>query len=92
VSAFVGELCRSLAHKAKHALGLSSVADAHPGAVCAVQRTDGALRLNVHMHVLALDGVYVRDAESCALVFEELATSTRAEVQEVAHRISRASA
>jgi hypothetical protein len=40
-----------------------SVADAHTGAVAAVQRTDGALRLNIHLHVLALDGVYVRDRE-----------------------------
>jgi hypothetical protein len=82
----VGELCCSLAHRAKHALGLSSVADAHPGAVCAVQRTDGALRLNVHLHVLALDGVYVRDAGSQKLEFHALATPTRAEVQEVCHR------
>jgi hypothetical protein len=28
--------------------------------VAVVLRTDPALRLNVHLHVLALDGVYVR--------------------------------
>jgi hypothetical protein len=86
VRAFVGELCRSLAHRAKRELGHSSIADAHPGAVCAVQRTDGALRLNVHLHVLALDGVYVRDTESQKLEFHELETPTRAEVEEVARR------
>jgi hypothetical protein len=43
--------------------------DAHTGALCAVQRTDGALRLNVHLRVLCLYGVHVRDAESGALVF-----------------------
>jgi hypothetical protein len=64
VSAFVGELSRSLRRRAKRELGLASVQDAHTGAVCAVQRTDGALRLNVHLHVLALDGVHVRDRES----------------------------
>jgi hypothetical protein len=86
VSAFVGELCRTLARRAKHELGLSSVADAHTGAICAVQRTDGALRLNVHMHVLALDGVYVRDAESGKLEFHALAAPARADVEQVARR------
>lgn len=60
--------------------------DAHTGAVCAVQRTDGALRLNVHLHVLALDGVYVRDAESGALKFEELGTPSHADVLDIARR------
>ncbi len=69
----MGELCRSLKRRAKRQLGLASVAQAHTGAVCAVQRTDGALRLNVHLHVLSLDGVYVRDSESAALVFESSA-------------------
>jgi hypothetical protein len=86
VSTFVGELGRSLRKRAKRALGLASVAQAHTGAVCAVQRTDGALRLNVHLHVLSIDGVYVRDAESGALVFEELGTPSHAEVLSVARR------
>jgi hypothetical protein len=86
VSTFVGELSRSLKKRAKRELGLASVEDAHTGAVCAVQRTDGALRLNVHLHVLALDGVYVRDSESGALVFEELGTPSHAEVLDVARR------
>ncbi len=34
-----------------------------------VQQGDSALRLNVHFRVLALDGVYVRDAQSGELVF-----------------------
>jgi hypothetical protein len=36
--------------------------------VSVVQRRDSALRLNVHFHVIVLDGVYVRDALG-ALVF-----------------------
>jgi hypothetical protein len=86
VSAFVGELGRSLRRRAKSALALGTVADAHTGVVAAVQRTDGALRLNVHFHVLALDGVYVRDKASGRLVFHALATPTRAEVADVAAR------
>ncbi|HEX7625099.1 MAG TPA: transposase, partial [Anaeromyxobacteraceae bacterium] len=86
VSAFVGELSRSLRCRAKAALALGTVADAHTGAVTAVQRTDSALRLNVHFHVLALDGVYVRDKEDGRLVFHPLGPPTRADVAKVAAR------
>jgi hypothetical protein len=84
VSAFMRELSRSLKRRAKQAFGLASVKDAHTGAVCAVQRTDSALRLNVRLHVLALDGVYVRDAVSGSLRFEALAAPSQADVFEVA--------
>jgi hypothetical protein len=57
LSALVNELCRSLRKTAKKLLGHGSVAAAHTGAVAAIQRTDSALRPNVHFHVLALDGV-----------------------------------
>jgi hypothetical protein len=85
VSIFVGELSRSLKRRAKKLFGLVSVALAHTGAVAAVQRTDSALRLNTHLHVLGLDGVYVRDKDG-ALVFHALPTPTRAEVADVARR------
>ena len=39
-----------------------------------IQRGDSALRLNVHFHVLVLDGVYVRETEGGALVFHPLAS------------------
>ena len=60
---FLNALTRSVRHRAKRALGLRSVEDALTGAVTFVQRADGALRLNVHFHTLALDGVYVRDEQ-----------------------------
>jgi hypothetical protein len=66
-SAFAKELSRSLKQRAKRELGLSSVDEALTGLVVVVQRTDGALRLNVHLHVLGLDGVYV-DAFSASLL------------------------
>jgi len=59
---------------------------ADTGCVLAVQRTDSALRLNVHFHVLALDGVYVRDKASGRLVFHALDTPSRVEVADVAAR------
>ncbi|MBN1609269.1 MAG: transposase zinc-binding domain-containing protein [Polyangiaceae bacterium] len=86
LSAFVGEMFRSLRRRAKRRLGLASVAGAYPGAVAAVHRADGALRLNVHFHVLGLDGVYVRDDLAGALVFHPLPAPTQAEVVDVARR------
>ena len=53
VSAFMAEVDRSLRWRAKRELGLASVADAHTGAVVAVQRTDSALRLNSRQRYLA---------------------------------------
>jgi hypothetical protein len=84
VGAFAQELLRSLRRRAKHLLGVGSVAAADTGAVAAIQRTDGAMRLNVHVHVLALDGVYVREDRDGALVFHHLPAPMGAEVTEVA--------
>jgi hypothetical protein len=84
-SAFCKELSRSLKRRAKTKLGLSSVDDALTGAVAVVQRVDGAIRLNVHLHVLGLDGVYVRK-EGGALEFHGLDTPSREEVEDVARR------
>ncbi len=63
VSAFMAEVDRSLCWRSKRELGLASVADAHTGGVVAVQRTDSALRLNVHFHALVLDGVFVHEKD-----------------------------
>ena len=83
LGAFVGALRRSLRWRAKRALGLRSVGAAEIGAVTFVQRCDSSLRLNVHFHTLALDGVYVRD-ESGALRFHRLPDPTHEEVVQVA--------
>jgi hypothetical protein len=84
-SAFAKELSRSLKRRAKRELGLSSVDDALTGLVVVVQRTDGALRLNCHLHVLGLDGVYVED-EQGELGFHTLGTPSSAEVRDIARR------
>lgn len=84
-SAFAKELSRSLKHRAKRQLGLVSVDHALTGLLAVVQRTDGALRLNTHLHVLALDGVYVED-EQGALRFHSLGTPASAEVADIARR------
>ena len=86
VAAFAKELQRSLKWRAKALLGLGTVQEAFTGLVVAVQRSDSALRLNVHLHVLALDGVYVRDGPGDALLFHPLPTPCHAEVAATAAR------
>ncbi|GMV13973.1 MAG: hypothetical protein AMXMBFR56_21970 [Polyangiaceae bacterium] len=88
VSAFMAEVDRSLRWRAKRELDLASVADAHTGGVVAVQRTDSALRLNVHFHSLVLDGVYVHEGDDpqAPLEFRVLDTPTHADIAEVAAR------
>jgi len=84
INAFVSEVMRFYRFQAKQALGLKSVSLAHPGSVTLIQRFDSALRLNVHPHVLALDGVYVRDTDTALLIFQPLPTLTHEHVDVVA--------
>ena len=39
-------------------------ADGRSGAVAIIQRSGGALNLNVHLHVLVLDGVFATDGDT----------------------------
>jgi len=80
------ELSRSLKRRAKLSLGLATVAQALTGAVSVIQRGDSALRLNVHFHVIALDGVHVRQEPDGPLVFHPLPVPTPDEVADVAKR------
>jgi hypothetical protein len=79
----MGALTRSLRRRAKRELALSSVEDALPGAVTVIQRSDSALRVNVHFHTLALGGVYVRDARG-ELEFHALGATSEQELADVA--------
>ena len=84
LGAFVGELSRSLRLRAKHWLG--SVGQAHTGVVTFVQRFDSGLRLNVHLHSLALDGVYVREPGDAPLVLHPLPAPSANDVADLARR------
>ena len=87
-TAFSRELSRSLKYRAKKLLGLRSISDAHTGLIVTTHRLDGALRLNLHLHVLGLDGVYVRD-DNGELMFHALPTPTSAEVEDIARRTAK---
>ena len=86
LEAFVCEVSRSLKRRAKAALNLKTAGQALTGAVSVIQRGDSALRLNVHFHVLVLDGVYVREVATGALVFHTLGAPSEADLAEVATR------
>ena len=83
LGAFTDALKRAHRWRAKRKFGLRSVRDAQMGALTFVQRADSALRLNVHFHTLALDGVYVRDDEG-ELHFRDLGEPTTEDVAQVA--------
>ncbi|HEX7480721.1 MAG TPA: transposase, partial [Polyangiales bacterium] len=89
LNAFVKELSRSYRRRAKEVHGLSSIALAQTGAVTVVQRTDSALRLSVHFHTIAVDGVYASDAaDGGAPRFLPLPEPSAAEAQELAERVA----
>jgi ribosomal protein S27E len=62
-------------------------ATGHPGAVTLIQRFGSALNLNIHFHMIFLDGVYL-PVEDAAPVFRHVPAPTAAELQELVQRIA----
>jgi hypothetical protein len=60
---------------------------AHTGAVTLIQRFGGALNLNVHFHMLFLDGVYVDDTRPI-MRFRRVSAPVSAELTHLAHTIA----
>jgi len=61
---------------------------AQTGAVTLTQRFGGALNLNVHFHMLFLDGVYV-DTAGSSTRFHRVKTLTSSELNQLSHTIAR---
>jgi hypothetical protein len=62
---------------------------ARTGAVTLIQRFGSALNLNVHLHMLFLDGVYVADSDpTVAPAFRRVPAPTTAQLQAVLEHIS----
>lgn len=81
LTALVRALWRSLrAELGRH----SGHADAEPGAVTFVQRFGGSLNLNVHLHVIVPDGVFVRTERGVR--FAPWAKPTAEQIERVVHR------
>ncbi len=58
---------------------------AHAGAVTLIQRFGSALNLNIHFHLLVLDGVYVGGKDR--LAFRRVAPPTKRELDFPAERV-----
>ena len=54
----LGVVTRALSTAAKRRAGLRAGTDAETGVVTFIQRFGSALNLNIHLHLLALDGAY----------------------------------
>lgn len=67
---------------------LTSNRKARCGAVRFVQRFGDALNLNVHFHILTLDGIYAEDQMGC-IRFDKAAPPSDAEVARVTERVQR---
>ena len=65
----------------------SGIADGKPGAVTVIQRFGSAINLNVHLHVLVVDGVFVEQGD--AAEFVALKAPSDAEVEAVARKVAR---
>ena len=61
---------------------------AHTGAVTLIQRFGGALNLNIHFHMLFLDGVYV-DSAGSSTRFCRVKAPTNSELNQLSHTIAR---
>jgi hypothetical protein len=66
----------------------TGLGDAPTGAVTHVQRFGSSITLNVHFHVMVLDGVFTRD-EARRAVFHPAPAPTRAELDDVVRRVHR---
>ncbi len=64
------------------------VGEAHTGAVTLIQRFGSALNLNLHYHILFLDGVYIQDLRSGYLKFQRIKAPSQSELMPLLQRIS----
>lgn len=62
-------------------------AERHPGSVTFVQRFSGSLGLHVHFHLVAADGVFVRDTADSAVRFVAAPPPTPAVLADVVRRV-----
>jgi hypothetical protein len=92
VRAYSKSLLGWLRRRARLELGLSCAADAHPGMITWVQRFGSALNLNVHLHSLATEGVFLETVDG-GVEWHTLSAPSSEEVAEIAldvcQRVSR---
>jgi len=83
VAIFMGAVFRQLARAAKREGVVQRQTDGHAGGVCVVQRWGGSANLNVHLHALVADGVFVTE-DGDAVRFRALPEPEKGEIAAVA--------
>ena len=83
----LGIVYRAIATHLIHKAGYTRKS-AHTGAVTLIQRFGGALSLNIHFHMLFLDGVYINGAKGATARFHRVNEPTSAEITQLAHTIA----
>jgi hypothetical protein len=81
---FTGEVFRFIRTRAK-AEGFD---DARPGAISFLQRFNSALRVHPHLHVVALNGFYIRDSPDEPPAFHPIAPPTPTELDAISRRVA----
>ena len=83
----LGIVYRAIATYLCHRAGFKAK-DARTGAVTLIQRFGSALNLNIHFHMLFLDGAYIQTPDG-KLRFRQVAPPTKDELEVLLYRISR---
>lgn len=83
VGAFNEALLGWLRRRAKDELDLSSIRQAHPGAITWIQRFNSACGLSPHLHVLATEGAFI-ESVSGDVTWRTLPSPTAHDVAEIA--------
>jgi hypothetical protein len=83
----LGIVYRAIATHLIHKAGFTRKT-AHTGAVTLIQRFGSALNLNIHFHMLFLDGVYLAGANAASARFHRVNAPCRRELTQLAHTIA----
>ena len=84
----LGIVYRAIATHVTHEAGYTKTT-AHTGAVTLIQRFGSALNLNIHFHILFLDGVYVDRTHGSGTRFRRVRAPTSDELTQLTHTIAR---
>ena len=84
----LGIVYRAIATHLTHKAGFTPTT-AKTGAVTLIQRFGGALNLNIHFHMLFLDGVYIDSAGGSRMRFRRGKAPTSDELTQLTHTIAR---
>ena len=87
MSRVLGIVYRTIATHLAHKAGFAKPM-AQTGAVTLIQRFGSALNLNIHFHMLFLDGVYIGGANGYPIRFLGVKAPTKGELTRLTHMIA----